>query len=83
MRQIKILLEISDLLAKSSKITSNQIATRLNIHPYSAKKSLEQVKKYKYLELALIYRNLLNIDLQIKSSSTKPKLLLELLTAKF
>lgn len=76
--QFRIMLQV-----KTSK-NSNfyQLAKDLGAHPFSVKKAASQVKNYSLEELKKIYQEILNIDLQLKTSSRDPELLFDLLIAK-
>ncbi|MBD3359742.1 MAG: DNA polymerase III subunit delta [Candidatus Buchananbacteria bacterium] len=80
-RQFKILLLIKDLQNNNQSLTKDQIAKELKIHPFVAQKALSQAQNFTLNQLKNIYQLLLNIDLQIKTSSTKPKLLFDLFIA--
>jgi len=80
-RQFRILLLIKDLQNDNQGISKDQIAKELRLHPYVAQKALYQSRNFKFAQLKLIYQYLLNIDLQIKTSSAKPKLLFDMFVA--
>jgi len=80
-RQFRILMLVKDLQQINQQINQSQLAQQLKIHPYVAKKSLKQVNRFNLTELKKIYQSLLHIDLKIKTSSTKPVLLFDLLIA--
>ncbi len=80
-RQFRILLLIKDLQNNNQALTKDQIAQELKIHPFVAQKALYQTKNFNLQQLKNIYQLLLNIDLQIKTSSAKPKLLFDLFIA--
>ncbi len=70
-RQIRILLQIKSMSGAS--LQKDAIAKQLAIHPYVAQKSLQQVKNFQLNELKNIYRQLLAIDMGIKTSSAPPR----------
>lgn len=76
--QFRIMIQVK------SSASSNfyQLAKDLGAHPFSIKKASVQVKKYSFEELKKIYQEILNIDLQLKTSSRNPELLFDLLIAK-
>ena len=78
-RQIRILLQI-----KSTQVvpTKDVVAKQLGIHPYVAQKSLGQIKNFHINELKNIYRQLLQIDMSIKSSSMSARVLFDRMIAK-
>lgn len=80
-RQFRILLLIKDLQQDNPNITKDKIAKELKIHPFVAQKALYQAKNFNLNQLKMIYQLLLDIDLQIKTSTAKPKLLFDMLVA--
>jgi DNA polymerase-3 subunit delta len=80
-RQFRILLLTKDLQQTQPTITKDKIAKELQIHPFVAQKALYQARNFTLEHLKNIYQMLLNIDLQIKTTSTKPKLLFDLFIA--
>ncbi len=80
-RQFRILLLIKDLQEKHNNLSKEQIAKELKIHPFVAQKALSQVRNFELNKLKEIYKYLLNIDLQIKTTSANPKLLFDMLIA--
>ncbi|MFC1598606.1 DNA polymerase III subunit delta [Patescibacteria group bacterium] len=77
-RQFRILLMLKDLQQENQQINKSEIASKLKIHPFVAQKSLWQVKNFTLEQLKQIYLQLLDIDLKIKTSSTKAKTLFDL-----
>jgi len=80
-RQFRILLEIKDLINERPKITKDLIAKELQIHPFVAQKALWQVKNFTLDKLKQIYQMLLDLDLKLKTSQAKPKVLFDLFIA--
>ena len=76
--QFRIILQVKS----TSSSNFYQLAKELGVHPFSVKKAIEQGKKYNDEELKKIYQEILNIDLQLKTSSRDPELLFDLLIAK-
>jgi DNA polymerase III subunit delta len=76
--QFRIMLQVKD----SNNSNFYQLAKELGAHPFSIKKAVVQVKKYSLDELKKIYQEILEIDLQLKTSSRDPELLFDLLIAK-
>lgn len=71
-RQFRILLQIKDLSLK------NENFSQLKLHPFVIQKTSAQAKKYSFEQLKNIYQQLLEMDMQLKTSSIKPKILLNL-----
>lgn len=80
-RHFRILLLIKDWQKTQSRIPEADIAKKLRIHPYVAKKALGQANNFTFDQLKRIYNHLLDIDFKIKTSTAKPKTLLEIFVA--
>ena len=80
-RQFRILLEIKDLINERPKITKDLIAKELQIHPFVAQKALWQVKNFTFDKLKQIYQMLSDLDIKLKTSQAKPKVLFDLFIA--
>ena len=75
-RLFRILVQVKEVALEESNYYT--IANRLNLHPFVAKKSLAQVSNFTFQELKNIYKNLLDIDLKIKTSQSNPRVLFDL-----
>lgn len=71
-RQFRILLQIKDLSLK------NENFSQLKLHPFVIQKASSQANKYSFDQLKNIYRQLLEIDIQLKTSQINPKILFDL-----
>ncbi|HDQ23080.1 MAG TPA: DNA polymerase III subunit delta [Candidatus Uhrbacteria bacterium] len=80
-RQFRILLLIKDLQKNNPSLTKDNATKELKIHPFVAQKALQQARNFTFEQLKLIYQALLGIDFKIKTSTTKPRLLFDLLIA--
>jgi DNA polymerase-3 subunit delta len=80
-RQFRILLLTKDLAEENPQINKEKISQQLAIHPFVAQKALWQVKNFSFDKLKQCYRMLLNIDLKIKTSALKPRMLFDLFIA--
>ena len=74
MRQIGVLIQTKQIL-QFNQIDKIALAGELEIHPFVAQKSLVQVGNFHINELKNIYRNLLAIDISIKTSGTSARVL--------
>jgi len=79
-RLFRILVQVKEVALEESNYYT--IANRLNLHPFVAKKSLAQVSNFTFQELKNIYKNLLDIDLKIKTSQSNPRVLFDLFILK-
>lgn len=57
------------------------LAKKLGIHPYVARKAIQEAKKFSFDELKKIYRKIFQIDLDIKTGKVEPETGLDLLIA--
>jgi DNA polymerase III subunit delta len=80
-RQFRILLQIKAAL--EDNISQSSLAKHLSLHPFVIKKSMASAQLYSLEDLKLIYRKLLNLEKNIKSSGLKPKTLLNLFVLDF
>ncbi|MFA6105585.1 MAG: DNA polymerase III subunit delta [Patescibacteria group bacterium] len=80
--QFRILIEMSDLLEREGGLTSDQIAKKLGVHPFVAKKNLAIVRQYSLARLESIYEQLLETDIKTKTGRGGQALLLDLFVAK-
>lgn len=81
-RQIKILLQLRGEFEKNDLIKSDELAKKLNLHPFVVKKSLPLVKRYTLDDLKQIYQQLLELDTKIKTGQGEPELLLDIFVAR-
>jgi len=75
--QFRVLLLIKDVLDKQT-FTSNEMATRLGMHPFVVQKSLPVVKNFTLKQLKDIYQQLSEIDYRLKTGLTEPAAALDL-----
>ncbi|MSU75319.1 MAG: hypothetical protein EXS55_02290 [Candidatus Magasanikbacteria bacterium] len=80
--QFRILLEMGDLIEREVGLTSDQIATKLKIHPFVAKKNLAAARRRSLAELQAIYQSLLDIDIKTKTGQGGQSFLIDLFVAK-
>lgn len=79
-RQFRILIQVKSF-AGNSQIPTRQVAAALKLHPFVAKKTLEQSVNFKISELKNIYSKLMDIEYKQKTSQAEPAVLLDLLIA--
>lgn len=80
-RQFRILLLTKSLAEKNPRLGKEKVIQELAIHPFVAQKALFQIKNFTLAKLKQIYTQLLEIDLKIKTSSVKPRVLFDLFIA--
>ena len=80
--QFRHLLLVKSLTEKNGYLSPGNLAQRLAIHPFVAKKALAQSQRFSLLRLKKIYQKILQTDLGIKTGRWEPRLGLELLIAK-
>lgn len=76
-RQVRILIQVSELHA--SRMTPDQIAKRLKLHPYVVKKGLAQAPNFTMGQLEEAYALLVDTDWKIKTGELEGELALDLL----
>lgn len=79
-RQIRLIWQARFLKEEGARI--NEIARRLGVHPYVARKSMEQAKNFSSGELLKSLELLLEADLNIKRGIWAPRTALELLACR-
>ena len=77
LRQFRVILAMRDALDRDQRITSDELAKQLKIHPFVAKKSLPIARKFPLPTLSARYRELLEIDRQTKTGPGELPVLLE------
>lgn len=80
-RQFRILWQVKDLL-KEQNMPSEEVAKRLKIHPYVAKRTMIFIKNFSLDELKKIYATLLDFDIKIKTGKASFDLLFDMLIVK-
>lgn len=76
--QFRVLLEMRDLYELEEGVTSDQIAKKMSIHPFVAKKNLYLVKKFTLKRLTQLHDSLLEIDYKAKTGQGDQSLLVDL-----
>ena len=77
--QFRILLSIKDLVEK--KISVNEIAQKLKLHPFAFKKNFIAAEQFSLTELKEIYKRIFSLDLAFKTGKGSPDQLLYLFVA--
>jgi DNA polymerase-3 subunit delta len=78
-RQFRLLIQVTELKAENA--TAQDIAQRLGIHPFPARKLYDQATHFTAVQLETIYRHLLDTDAGIKSGEIEAEAALDLLVA--
>jgi len=76
-RQVRILIQVSELQA--SRMTQDQIAKRLKLHPYVVKKGLAQAHNFDMRQLEKAHALLVETDWMIKTGEMEGVLALDML----
>lgn len=79
-RQFRILLQTRELIDHEPNYYT--VATRLGIHPFVAQKAIRDARKFSLQELKDTYRQLMEVDIKIKSTAESPRLMFDLLITK-
>lgn len=77
--QFRNLLGVKRLATDEPGLTAGQIAVQLKLHPYVARKTLEQTARFTVDELVATYRQLLAVDLKLKTGLADHGVLFDLL----
>ncbi len=67
-RQFRLLLLVCAYLSNYPNATAQSLATSLKMHPFVARNTMGQAKRFKMAELKEAYRKLLDLDLAMKTS---------------
>jgi DNA polymerase-3 subunit delta len=78
-RQFRLLIQVTELKAEGA--TAHDIAQRLGIHPFPARKLYDQAIHFTAAQLESVYRHLLDTDAGIKSGEIEAEAALDLLVA--
>ncbi len=78
-RQFRLLIQVKTLKAKGA--SSRDVAKRLGIHPFPARKLHGQATHFTLAQLEKVYRHLSEIDLDIKTGRIDAEVALDLLVA--
>jgi DNA polymerase-3 subunit delta len=76
-RQVRILIQAKEL--QPQRLTPQQVASQLKLHPFVAKKGIEQAQNFDPDQLLAAHRLLVKTDWLIKTGQTEPELALDLL----
>jgi DNA polymerase-3 subunit delta len=78
-RQVRILIQVSELGAE--RLTTHQLAGRLKLHPFVARKGIDQARNFQLDQLVAAHRLLVKTDWMIKTGQMEPTLALDLLVS--
>ena len=78
-RQVRLLILCKEL--KNNGVPQKEFSKHLSISGYPLRKTVEQERKFSMPELHQTHRNILKIDLTLKTSGKKDELLLDLMTS--
>jgi DNA polymerase-3 subunit delta len=67
-RQFRLLLQVAGYLSNYPNTNPQSLAASLKMHPFVARNTLGQVKRFNMPELKTAYRKLLDLDLAMKTS---------------
>jgi DNA polymerase-3 subunit delta len=80
--QLRILIQLRDLIDHEENSTSDLAAKKIGIHPFVAKKNWSLVKRYSLQKLQTLYRLLLDMDIKTKTGVASQELLLDIFAGK-
>lgn len=76
-RQVRILIQAREF--QPQRLTPQQLANRLKLHPFVAQKGIEQARNFEPDQLVAAHRLLVKTDWLIKTGQIEPELALDLL----
>ena len=76
-RQVRILIQVSELGAQ--RLSENEIASRVKLHPYVVKKGLAQARSFTMAQLEAAHQRVLETDWAIKTGQMEDVLALDML----
>jgi len=79
-RQVRVLVCARQMLDKDARVTKQELAEALSIHPFVAQKALEQAKGFSFAELARVHDVLFDFDFKLKSGRISADLAVDLVT---
>jgi len=79
-RQFRIFWQMKEL-TKNNQMSTDLVAKELGLHPYVAKKSMYYLKNFSLEQLKNIYRQLLDFEIKMKTTSLSFEVLFDLLVA--
>jgi DNA polymerase III delta subunit len=62
-----------------NNITEGDLAKKAGLHPFVAKKSLQQARNFEKIEIVNMYQRLMDADLKLKSGFEPKQVLLRIL----
>lgn len=82
-RQIRILLSVRACLDENSRISKQEIAQRIDVHPFVAQKALEQARLFSLMDLKHAHDRLFDFDRDLKSGRMTAPLAVDLVVDSF
>lgn len=79
-RQVRILMSIRACLDVQPTLTKQEIASRLDLHPFVVEKAMKQAKMFTFETLKQAHQLLFSYDLRIKTGTISPSLAVDLVT---
>lgn len=81
-RQIRILLQIKSALLENPRLSKQELATSLSIHPFVAQKAMQQVKGFTLEKLRTVHDLLFDFDEQLKIGHINADMAVDLASVK-
>lgn len=82
-RQVRLLLQTHALLEEHPRATAETVAKSLGMHPFVARKTLGQVRRFDRPTLERAYDHLFHLDWHLKTGRASPRVALDLFVASF
>ena len=78
-RQFRLLIQVRELLDENPQYSTEEIAQEIGVHPFPIKKITPQAKLFTLPQLKIVYHQLSDVDLAIKTGQLNDELALDLL----
>ncbi|MFH1112039.1 MAG: DNA polymerase III subunit delta [Patescibacteria group bacterium] len=75
---LRVLWQVREYLDLRPRAPAKEIAAELNLHPYVVTKVLTQIPHYHIKKLKLLYQELSDLDVKLKSTRLDPQMLFDL-----
>ncbi|MFA4937184.1 MAG: DNA polymerase III subunit delta [Patescibacteria group bacterium] len=75
---LRVLWQVREYLDQHQRASAKEIASKLKLHPYVVTKALTQIPHYHIKKLKLLYQELSDLDVKLKSTQLDPQMLFDL-----
>lgn len=75
---LRVLWQVREYLDEHQRASAKEIASKLKLHPYVVTKALTQIPHYNIKKLKMLYQELSDLDVKLKSTRLDPQMLFDL-----